>query len=307
MSSFGLMYKQSAFERWTYAGSAHGGNSRLSHLGNPHLSYSDTIDILHKEVYNRLGIFYNQTIGQRWQINARLDLADNYYLQNDSVAANIAGIGDVRIMGRYRIMGTSVIEGDSVEKPSFLHRLIGGAGIRIPTGHYNKRSHIGNEIDIVNGQFVSVPKYTLEEEMQPGVGAFEFMLNADYMCMWKYFGIFQDANYMISTVNGNDFRFANRFFGNTSLFAVIKAGPVQLFPYWGAYYEAGGQHVRNISIVENSGGEAVLLSTGLRLYVKDVLFQAGFQRPVYERLPGLQPLNKNRWELQLAYFIGRST
>ncbi len=276
---------------------------RLNHyLATPSTDVSHTF--LYKEVYNTFEMAGNIYLSPKWQLFSQLKMSDNSIYYDDSVAVNIAGIGDLLLMARYQVFATKVRSDDTLDT-QFKHRLRVGGGIILPTGNYRKYSTVGYETSFTAQGILTVPVQVLDYELQPGAGAVSFPVSLNYLAKYKKVGAYYMANFAANTVSSLGYRFANRFsqMFNIMYFAGTKKFRVILFA--GITYEtAGKDKLKNVPVM-GTGGEAVLLNEGVQFYLQNISLSATLSTPIYQNLWDNQANMQYRATISVKYFINK--
>ncbi len=259
--------------------------------------------IIYTEQYSSFDVVANLMFGKRFSLFLTTSFSDNYIYQNDSIIDNVSGVGDALILANYRLFYTKVAN-DSLAKNKFLHRFTIGGGIELPTGSFNKKSVKGYETSFTANTIIGQPLMELDEHIQPGTGSFNYLLATQYMVKYNRFGINNDISYKINTINGNGFKFANRFNVNSSLFYLAKLNDkMMLMPNTGVSYEYSQQDWRENEKVKDSGGEALFTNFGLQFFYQNISISITYFQPVYNYLYGNQPSNKARVISQLSIYF----
>ena len=110
-------------------------------------------------------------------------------------------------------------------------------------------------------------------------------------------------NIYIYTTNKNNFRFANRFNLNPSLFYVKQFKEVRLMPTIGAAYERSNRDKDNGVEYIASGGETLFGNFGLTLFYKKISIGTTYFTPLVETLYDNQLNNQMRLISELNYYF----
>jgi len=271
--------------------------------GDSYSGVNNTDSYLYAETYNSYDIAVNIYLNHRLQLNVSTYFADNYIYHNDSIVDNIGGIGDINLLMKYQLINSQKT-GDTLLKGKFLHRLTVGAGVTLPTGNFNKQSIVGFEKDFKPNVIIGTPIMDLDPHMQAGTGSFSYLMMAAYMLRFNSLGINLNGSYKINTTNKNEFRFANRFNSNITLFSLLKlTKKLKIMPQAGFAYEASKMDVDENQPFTESGGKTLFGNLGLKIYVNKLSFGMNYYVPVYQHLYGDQPLNKYRVVSQINYYF----
>ncbi|MCB9364888.1 MAG: hypothetical protein H6587_09990 [Flavobacteriales bacterium] len=312
-SSFGIRYRYRLFEdRYTFNSStntlSNNKNQRLgvnnpfsiNHIDEEHLG-ADKKDLFYKEQYNSYDLVLNIALGKQFNILVSNSFSDNYIYKNDSLINNISGVGDMKIILNHKLFYTKV-SSDSLTKNRFLHRLILGAGIELPTGSFNKKSIQSYETKVTGNTILGQPLMKLDPHIQSGTGSLNYLFLIQYLIKFNAIGWNTNLSYKINTQNKNSFKFANRFNLYSSLFLMTKINKsIIIMPNSGISYEFSERDSQNNIEEIDSGGEALFVTPGLKLLIKNVAFDINYHQPIHNYLYGNQPSNKARIIGQLTY------
>jgi hypothetical protein len=139
-----------------------------------------------------------------------------------------------------------------------------------------------------------------ERVHMPGTGSWDYLLSAVYLGKYKRTGLNLHLTYLITTSNGQSFRFANRFNANATCYYQVKAKNLTLYPNAGAYLEQAGKDEDGNFTLQNSGGKILFAHAGLDFYLQKFSLNTAFQ------LPAMQQLNENQPELKYRFIVGMS-
>lgn len=114
--------------------------------------------------------FYNQRLHE----HIHLDTAEFSNVDGTS------GMGDVAVTGKFALLTTT------------RHRLVGGVGVKLPTGEYKLR----DSDNVIN-----------EPTIQPGTGSYDYILSAFYDYQWRPHerDTFVSLSYRVNTQNDLDY------------------------------------------------------------------------------------------------------
>lgn len=268
-NSVGIRYSYFKFVNEPHTGDA---NPNLDHETDP--TQTET------ENYSKVEIVAKYNVNP----HLRLSLTVPYKL-NDINGKHIRDFGDVLLMGQYLVYATEI----SLKNESrYRHRFYLGAGIKAPTGAFNKQLEFG----------------VTEPHFQPGTGAFDFLVNGTYFAKYKDFGLNADASYSMATKNKNEYQFANRFNTSASLFYQIAIDQTGLMPHAGVYLETAGRDKQNDVEVDGSGGSVLFLTGGADVYFSAFSLNLTYQYPLKDKLNGDQAGNKFRVIAGMNYYFG---
>jgi len=253
---------------------------------------------IQEEVFINYDLWFNYFVNQKWQINGTLTFADNYYRENDSSLHNIGGIGDLTLISKYMIYNTKV-----TDSSSWAMRWLIGGGLQLPIGNYQK-SYVVAPSSSKNGQVVyGAPYEELDPHMQAGSGSLDYILLTEFQLRYKKVGLSANAIYQINSVNSYDFKFANRFNTNTSLFGLINWQKVTFAPGLGLSYEVSKRDEYKGEEYLNSGGSALFSSLFAKVYYSDFALGFNYFQPIEQNLLDNQLPNKERLTVDLSFYF----
>jgi len=218
----------------------------------------------------------------RYYITPKIRLFFNIpFSFNEIDKLQLNGMGDAKVFAQYQLYNT-----DMVRETNFWQRFFMGAGVKIPTGVYNKQLVYG----------------IIDPHFQPGTGAFDLLLSASHLMKFEKPGIGfgTDIFYTVNGENKNGYRFANQFNVTFSGFYQFEATDFTFIPHAGIYFETAERDTQDDVSVNSSGGTAFFGTGGLDLYYTNYSLNFTIQLPITQNLYGLQPQN------DLRFFIGTS-
>lgn len=233
------------------------------------------------DTYSKLELWGRYYLTKKIQLFAFVPYAYNNMNGTDQVVS-ASGLGDINLMANYVIINTGEIADD------FRHTLIGGGGIKLPTGKFD----LEDKGKIINRNF------------QLGTGSVDFNLNAVYTLRYKKAGVNFETGYKINTRNRQDYLFGNQYRASGQLFFWQKFGPLSLLPHAGVNYEQAAMHKDGDIIQVNTGGNAWLGSGGMDIYINRFTLGINYQKPVaqhYNSDGTADITSKARWTTSLTF------
>ena len=236
----------------------------INNLAQLNLMYGATQDFALQLVIP----FFNQRIHEHFDSLSASD-PDGFFTREDGTD----GFGDVRIVGRYNLI------------TSTKHLLVGGAGIKLPTGEFTLRDSFG----AIN-----------EPGLMPGTGSFDALVNGyyEYQIFPHQFDVFVSGSTQITTANSRQYRF-----GNTTL---LNAGlSYQILPYLNLSSQVNARIMpRDVWLEEgvpSTGGEWVSLTPGIRVHASSTT-----QLYVFGQIPAYQRVNESNLVPSFGLIFGIS-
>jgi hypothetical protein len=257
----------------------------------------------YSEAYNSYDLVANFFVTTRLQFNGSINFSDNFVKQNDSILANVGGIGDLNLMAKYQLYNSTASD-DTTNKNRYLHRLSVGGGVSLPTGKYNQYTVSGFVTEFLPNTIIGTPEMELDPHIQPGTGSLGYLFLLEYLIRYNNVGLNTNVSYKINTTNKNEFRLANRFNANGSFFIMGQLSKsLRIMPSFGLSYEVSDYDQINGETYIDSGGEVLFINYGLNLYINKIGVGFNFLAPGMENLHGSQPLNNRRFITQLTYYF----
>lgn len=233
------------------------------------------------DTYQKVEVWGRYYITKRIQLFAFIPYMYNDMRGTDQVVF-AQGLGDINLMANYVILNTGE------EKSDFKHILIGGGGVKLPTGKFN----LEDKGKIINRNF------------QMGTGSLDFNLNAVYTVRYKKAGINLETGYKINTRNRHDYIFGNQYRASGQIFYWQKFGPISVLPHAGMNFEQAAMHKDGNIIQTNTGGTAWLASGGMDFYVNRFTLGLNYQEPAaqhYNSDKTADITSKGRWTASLTF------
>jgi hypothetical protein len=178
---------------------------------------------------------------------------DEHFTNTDGTS----GFGDMALTGKGALLVTTK------------HLLVGGVGIKFPTGEYKLRDSEG----AIN-----------EPTIMPGTGSFDLLLSGYYSYGWHphEMDTFLSFLYRLNTENPLDYKFGNATMVNGGI-NYIPAEKVTLTGQVNARF-AGRDEFKGES-VPSTGGTFVYLTPGVRVQASpNTAFYTHLQMPVYQKV-----------------------
>lgn len=252
-----------------------------------------------QEEFNSYDFWFKYFLTPRLQLNASITFSDNYMGRNDSMTQSIAGPGDLILMAKYQIYNSKLCEDTS----EWTKRLTAGGGIKLPTGTYNKTYMYYPIESNTKGVYYSDPENHLDPHMQAGSGSVDFILFLEGVLMRNNWGVSTNMSYKINSRNKNNFKFANRFNLNPSIFFIKDLNKVKIMPTIGAAYESSNRDQWNGDFYRHSGGETLFGNASLTAFYDKISIGMTYFNPIYQNLNDNQIQNKMRLITELNYYF----
>jgi hypothetical protein len=288
-SSIGIYYRYRAFNGYNTTATSGvftpDGSLRNAQpmLVNHHDAATNVYSSKDYEVYRTVECRAKYYIQQRIELNFIVPYRMNSQSMN-AAETKVAGIGDVNLYAGYHLIRK--IETDKVQ-----HRLIVGAGIKLPTGDYKL---------VTNEERV-------DPLIQPGSGSNDGFFYTTYITGYKNLGFNSTLTYKINGTNSLDEKLANSTTVNASLFYKFKAKNKEftVIPKALLYYEYTEGLFVNHTYVPGTKMNVLMLGTGFDIFIKNFLLSLTVDLPVYENQEPEAMVNSGRFSLSLIYNINQ--
>ncbi|MBL7923254.1 MAG: hypothetical protein JNL88_03560 [Bacteroidia bacterium] len=208
-------------------------------------------------------------------MNTAFDGADTYSLN---------GFGDLTLLGGWQFI-------DELETGRFRHRLLLGAGLKLPTGNCDMQS---------SGMRHSIM-------MQCGTGSTDGLLYTNYQMGIGVFGLSLTPALKWNGRNRFGERVDRSMTGVASLFCSLKmSDQLSFMPAFQAYYEHTDGVFEEDVLIPGTEMNALLLGAGLETYYRDISISLSAMRRAYEVDSGSGLENKARLMLGFTWFFDQS-
>lgn len=192
------------------------------------------------------------------------------------------GWGDATLLANYVVINSA----DSMSS-KFKHALQLGAGVKLPTGNYNRTN---------NGAL-------LLANMQMGSGTVDIPFNAMYTLRYKKAGVNTELNYTLNTTNTNSYRFGNRAGATLRFFYWKNIKNATFLPQLGVSYEHLAKDVSYKEIQKYTGGQRTDIVAGLDTYFKSFSFGVALKQPISYHLGSGQIIPKTSFSTSIIYLF----
>lgn len=215
-----------------------------------------------KELYQTIQAWGRYSVREDLQLFAFVPYQINQRTSANTTTEN-RGIGDISVLASY-------VAVNSADSSSIKHRLQIGGGVKAPTG-----KHVG---------VTELEKQGLPN-MQPGTGSWDFLLNTNYTARVENVGINIDANYTITTLTSDRYKYGNRLATQLSAFYSYTTGSIVLMPNVGLRYDYTLHDYENYDkkwLNTGTGGYISYLTAGVQAYYQNVGIQLSYSKPIVQ-------------------------
>lgn len=281
-NSFSLLYRYRHLE-----GMVPGVTKALPKHGGHGAEAASTGSSLYRELYMVAELRADIWLSQRFSLLASVPLVNNYQAVNGVIAADVYGMGDPLLIGRYLMVNTKCT---SLEERT-VHRVQMGGGLKLPLGP----SDLAYRGEPVN------------TDLQPGTGSWDALGTAEYMVRRGRNGA---SLAFIGRYNGEDadgMRLGHGLSTTAELFRRWDIGENwKLMPSLGAYWELTGRDAYHGTDVEGTGGSTLFASAGARAWWRSWGVQAIGQFAVARDIGQWMVPNKERFVIGLTYNLNNN-
>ena len=221
--------------------------------------YEHRPNVHSRDMYATFQLWARYNVGKHYQVFAFVPYQYNRHTE-DSANTKSSGIGDVSLLVNRIFI--------KKEGKQLSHLLIGGMGMKLPTGAHTGISELDKQ---------GLPN------MQPGTGSWDVITNANYTVHFKQVGINVDGAYTFTTPNRDNYKYGNRLNTGVMGFYSIPLKDWSLLPQVGIRYEYTLHDYDNYArhwLNEQSGGYLCCAAAGLQAYYKSIGVRLTYQLPL---------------------------
>jgi hypothetical protein len=254
----------------------HGGEADSMQTNNHNYSKNDF------ESFKIFELRFKYFVLKRLELNVFLPLLDNKSKTND-VYNHHTGFGDISLNAGYHAITPKADK-------RIRHKLILGAGIKLPTGNFYAHDAESNRLAF---------------EMQPGTGSIDGFGYMNYVCMTKKIGASISINYKVNGKNNYQEKLSNSHNDFVSVFYKLQYKKVLFYPSVQANYEyTEGLKIKDL-LIDNSQVNSLLVGPGLDIYYKSFSVNTSWQFTVMEDVRDGNLKSAGRISLGLNYSFGK--
>lgn len=234
------------------------------------------------DTYNKIELWGRFYISKRIQVFAFVPYSFNS-MNGTEQKIKTNGLGDVTLLSNFMLLNT----GES-KTTKFKHTLMAGGGIKLPTGKNN----------LEDGGLLVNPNFQL------GTGSVDFLFSTVYTIRYQKVGFNTEAGYKINTRNNNDYLFGNQFNLSGQFFYWQNVKAFSFLPNAGLHYETAQKHKAGNIQQPNTGGSAVLFTTGIETYFKNFSLGVNYKHPLTQNYnsDAVSTIeSRQRWIVSLTY------
>lgn len=239
-------------------------NALQTHLGaGGQTSYLTT-----REHYRTAELWGGWNLGAKIRLMGYLPVSFNEK-RNQSGGASKTGLGDAGAQAFYKLLDQKKAMGTKL----LVHTLWMGAGVKLPTGKYEK------PVKTTGQQDANI--------FQLGTGSTDFIANAMYDIRIQDMGLNAQLSYKLNTVNSDEYCYGNRLTANIQAYHKFRiAGKWTLTPNLGALYETSRLDDDKGFKVPVSGGNLLAGTLGFEAVFNGFTIGGNFQEPLHQEMAG---------------------
>ena len=219
---------------------------------------------------------------KRLELNVFLPLLCNKS-KEDNIYINHTGFGDISLNTGFHLITPKA-------NKSIRHKIIIGAGIKLPTGNFYAHDSNSDRLPF---------------EMQTGTGSTDGFAYINYVYMTKKLGINVNVNYKANGKNIYQEKLSNSHNDFISVFYKFTYKNVLFYPSVQANYEfTKGLNVKKV-IKKNTDVNSLLLGPGIDFYYKSFSINASWQFTVAEKAHEGNLKSVGRISVGINYSFGK--
>lgn len=256
-------------------------NTLRTHLG----AGGQSTYLTTEEIYRTAELWGGWTIGKKFRVLGYIPVNFNEK-QNQGTTYTKSGLGDIGVQGYYQLVDQRKTIGSKL----LVHSLWLGAGLKVPTGKYD-----ASQKDI-NQQTANI--------FQLGSGSVDFTMNAMYDLRIQDAGINLATSYKMNTVNGEDYKYGNKFNFNALVYYKFRVkDKVTIAPGAGIMHETGRHDKDHGFLVDVSGGNLTLGTLGAEVAFGKMAIGGNFQTPLKQNLANGFVRANNRLMVHVSFML----
>lgn len=233
--------------------------------------------------YHSIELWGGVRLGRKFQVLAFMPYYMNKQVDDDGTTYT-HGLGDITVMGQYLIFKSS----KSATKNAISQQLWLGGGIKLPTGPFN-------------AQVLDSNTTVADINAQIGTGSVDFLINGMYNISIRNFGISVTANYKINTVNGQQYKYGNKFQSNLIAFYRLGGTQTTITPNIGVGYENVAINKLESKSVQFTGSQVMTAIAGIEFDFGKVGIGINGQIPLAQNFAEGQTKMKYNAMMHLTY------
>ncbi len=192
------------------------------------------------------------------------------------------GLGDAVLLANYNLL-QNVWGNDKKWRQAFYL----GGGVKLPTGKFDRR----------------LVDQGVNPNMQPGTGAFDWLLSGTYTLRRGDWGLNTDALWRFSRENSAGYQFGNRLNVSGRVFYWLQSGKNKWLPSLGIAHEWAAVDRDGQTRLSDTGGYCLFGTAGLDWYTGNIALSAAWNLPLRQELAKGHIDAGQRVQVGLAYIF----
>ncbi|MBK9176495.1 MAG: hypothetical protein IPM46_09180 [Flavobacteriales bacterium] len=236
----------------------------------------------YRELYQVAELRADIWLSDRFAVLAAIPVVNNYQAVDGIIRADVYGIGDPLVLGRYLVANTKCTTTDE----RTVHRLLLGAGAKLPLGR-NDLTYSDAEVG---------------HDLQPGTRTWDALLSAEYSVRHDRNGGSLTTISRVNTGNADGHRMGHGL--STTLEAFRRYDlreDLKLMPSLGVYHELSGKDAHNGEAMSGTGSSTFFTHTGFRVWWRSWAIMGTFQYAIVRHLGEQMIPNRERVVVGLTY------
>lgn len=217
-------------------------------------------------------------IHKRIELNGIIGINSNRS-KEDSMTYRHTGLGDPSFFIGYHLIQPSL-------ESQFKHRLIGGLGVKIPSGNYYAKTSEGIRLPYL---------------MQPGTGSVDYFTYVNYVLGIKKLGLSTTCNFKYNGSNYYHERMGHSLTNFSSFFYKISFRSITFIPALMTYYEFTKGLYKHHELIKGTGMNEMMIGFGTDLYYKNLGLSISAQRTVLQQTDPSNLRSVGRLTVSLNY------
>ena len=230
--------------------------------------------------YQTLEIWGGWNVSKKVQLLAFIPYNFNHQVSDEGVT-NLKGVGDIAVLMNYQLWNKT--------KNNITNQLYIGGGLKLPTGRFA----------IEEGD----PDVAAVANTQRGSGSADALISLMHTIHFTNWGINTSAIYKLNTTNKNDYRFGNKFTGNSSVFYTARTKNMVWSPNIGLVYEHTGQSRLSKAKIDLTGGYLLQSSFGIEAGFGKIAAGINARLPLSQNFADGQTKSKLKTMVHVSFAI----
>jgi len=220
-------------------------------------------EMLNREYYHSFSAAGQFTIARKIELMGYLPFQSNVQ-KGPEGNKSLNKLGDAVFLANYRIVD------HSSSNNKLRQTVVGGVGIKLPTGGYHYEE--GSEKEVDNPNF------------QAGTGSTDFLLNGSYSLRYGKCAMSTGITYKMNTTNKEDYCFGDRLLTVVQFNYVKDVGNISVIPNVGVMIEKMNEDELGGVAVDHTGGHNMQATVGLDVNNRKIAAGIFYNKPINQDL-----------------------